>query len=158
MKQYVIIIWTVLQHLQAEFVFKGLSEGFKPLYCNIKVTGSMLTSCLRCRSALAQDTQHLCAHLKLSMSFCAGVLLKKPAQSLEISSLLYSINTEMKACCETDRSRSNIYKQFICRFVKGDSEVCGGSFLKLGKSAKLVLKFYFTEFTRSLNQKLHCRM
>lgn len=64
----------------------------------------------------------------------------------------------MKACCETDRSRSNIYKQFICRFVKGDSEVCGGSFLKLGKSAKLVLKVYFTEFTRSLNQKLHCRM
>lgn len=118
----------------------------------------MLTSCLRCRSALAQDTQHLCAHLKLSISFCAGVLLKKPARLLEISSLLYSINTEMKACCETDRSRSNIYKQFICRFVKGDSEVCGGSFLKLGKSAKLVLKVYFTEFTRSLNQKLHCRM
>lgn len=60
------------------------------------------------------------------MSVCSRE--KKPAHTLEILSLLYSINTEMKACCATYESNSKIYilyKQYIYQFVY--PEVCGGS-------------------------------
>lgn len=81
----------------------------------------MLTSCVRCLSVLERDTEHLSTHSWIKASawrqkckavavlLCWSVTENKPAQTLEILSLLYSINTEMKACCATYRSCSEIY-------------------------------------------------
>lgn len=72
---------------------------------------------------------------------------KTPAQTLEILSLLFSINNEMKACsCDFTNCTADIkYIVYIYQFVRGDSEVCGGSFFKLleKKKCQISLKSLF---------------